>query len=246
MAALRHELALLRREQSKGPGEGQAGDADAGLRALSAHGYGLYAASDEGTGIYCRSFGDGDGLSALSESGTGVAAMSLGQADGIQATSARGNGVHAVGGAALGNGRSPRPAGVFAEGGTGIGLYATGTSGDGVTAASASGCAVNACSTEGTGIRARCESEAGLALEIEGRIRVRGCAVGEAVLGTCTRAVRVPAAAATAESLILLMPLGDPGDGVRIWVSERGEGTFTINASATLTISVTMQYLIVN
>lgn len=265
LAALRHELAALRRAQGRCAGETgrsalQAEDyaprrpepstvpagGTSDLCTFSALGYGLYAASEQGTGIYCRSFGEGEGLSALSERGTGVAAMSLGQADGIYAQSARGNGVRAVGGGALGNGQSPRPAGIFAEGGTGYGIYATGTTGDAVAARSAGGCAIDACSAEGIGVRARCASDTGLALEIEGRIHVRGCAVGVTQVQKGAITLIVPAPAATTESLIVLVPLDDPGEAVRIWVSARGTGTFEISTSAPVHANVQIQYLIIN
>jgi hypothetical protein len=160
--------------------------------------------------------------------------------------SARGNGIHAVGGAALGNGKSAHPAAVFAEGGAGYGLHATATEGLAVLASSGSGCAVDACSAEGVGMRARCESDAGLALAIEGRIQVRGCAVGVALLPACARTVTIAAAAATPESLILLMPLGDPGEGVRIWIDGRRAHAFTIAASAAPSADLRIPYLIVN
>ena len=78
-----------------------ASEPDGDLRASSTQGYALYAASTQGTGAYCRSFGEADGLSALSERGVGVTAMSLGEANGVYAQSALGNGIHAVGGGAL-------------------------------------------------------------------------------------------------------------------------------------------------
>ena len=216
------------------------------LRAFSDEGYGLYAASTHGSGAYCRSFGEGDGLSALSEHGAGVTAMSLGPGDGLYAQSAGGNGIHAVGGAALGNGEAPRPAALFAEGGEGDGVYATGTSGNGLVARSLGGCAVDGCSAAGTGVRARTEDPGGIALAIEGRIRLHGCAVGEVCLPAGERALTVPAAAAGAESLILLVLLDDPGDAMRIWIAARRAAQFVIGASAPARSAIRLQYLIIN
>ena len=219
---------------------------DGDLRASSTQGYALYAASTQGTGAYCRSFGEGDGLSALSERGGGVTAMSLGGANGVYAQSALGNGIHAVGGAALGNGHAPRPAGVFAEGGAGDGMHATSTSGNGLVAVSESGCAVDGFSAEGTGVRARTASPAGIALEIDGRIRLRGCAIGEVCLPEGEQTLTVLAAAAGPESLILLIPLDDPGEAVRIWVRARSAAKFVIGASDPPRSAITLQYVIIN
>jgi hypothetical protein len=216
------------------------------LRALSAEGYGLYAASTHGTGAYCRSFGAGDGLSALSERGAGVTAMSLGPGDGLYAHSALGNGIHAVGGAALGNGQAPRAAAVFAEGGEGDGVYATSTSGNGLVATSVSGCAVDGCSAAGTGVRARTEDPGGIALAIEGRIRLHGCAIGEVSLPAGERTLTVPAPAASPESLILLVLLDDPGDTLRIWIAARSAAQFVVGASAAAQSAIRLQYVIIN
>lgn len=267
MAALRRELAALRRvedgaavQHDMGTGRLHAapgvvacqarqaepeGD-NVDLRAFSTDGYGLYAASEHGTGIHCRSFGAGDGLSALSEHGIGIAAMSLGEADGMYAQSARGNGIHAVGGGALGNGHSPQPAGIFAEGGAGHAVHAEATTGNGVVATSASGCAVDARTAEGTGLRARSASVIGLAVEIEGRIRVRGCALGTACVPVGMNTVTVLSAAATAESLIVLVPLDDPRDVLPIWVSARDAGRFSISTGAAAPAAIRVQYLIIN
>lgn len=216
------------------------------LRAFSDQGYGLYAASTNGTGAYCRSFGSGDGLSALSELGTGVTAMSLGSGDALYAHSAVGNGIHAVSGAALGNGQAPRPAAVFAEGGEGDGVYAAGTSGNGLVASSVSGCAVDGSSVEGIGVRARAEHASGIALAIEGRIRLRGCAVGEVCLPAGERTLTVPTEAAGPDSLILLVPLDDPGDAQRIWIAARRAAQFVIEASAPARSAIRLQYLVIN
>ncbi len=216
------------------------------LRAFSVEGYGLYAASVQGTGAYCRSFGEGDGLSALSERGAGVTAMSLGPANGVYAQSALGTGLHAVGGAALGNGQAPRPAAVFAEGGDGDGVYATSTSGDSLVARSASGCAVDGCSTRGIGVRARATGPTGIALDVEGRIRLHGCAIGEVCLPKGERMLTVSAAAAGADSLILLVLLDDPGDAQRIWIAARSAAQFVIGASAPARSAIRLQYLVIN
>ena len=216
------------------------------LRALSTEGYGLYAASVQGTGAYCRSFGEGDGLSALSERGVGVTAMSLGGGDGLYAHSALGNGVRAVGGAALGNGQAPRPAAVFAEGGEGDGVYVTSTSGSGLVGRSVSGCAVDGCSATGTGVRARTENPSGIALAIEGRIRLHGCAIGEACLPAGERTLTVSAPAASPESLILLVLLDDPGDALRIWIAARSAAQFVVGASAAAQSAIRLQYVIIN
>ena len=216
------------------------------LRAFSDEGYGLYAASTHGSGAYCRSFGEGDGLSALSEHGTGVTAMSLGRGEGLYAQSALGNGIHAVGGAALGNGEAPRPAALFAEGGEGDGAYVTGTSGNGLVARSLGGCAVDGCSVAGTGVRASAEDPGGVALAIEGRIRLHGCAVGEVCLPAGERTLTVPAVAVSAERLILLVLLDDPGDAMRIWIAARRTAQFVIGASAPARSAIRLQYLIIN
>jgi hypothetical protein len=230
---------------SAGPGVAP-GEERRDLRSFSDEGYGLYAASTHGTGAYCRSFGEGDGLSALSERGAGVTAMSLGPGDGLYAHSALGNGIHAVGGAALGNGQAPRPAAVFGEGGEGDGLYVTSTSGNGLVARSASGCAVDGCSAAGTGVLARAVDPGGIALAIEGRIRLHGCAIGEVCLPASEQTLTVAAAAAGVDSLILLVLLDDPGAALPIWIAARHAAHFVIRASAPPRSPVRLQYLIIN
>jgi hypothetical protein len=69
-------------------------------------------------------------------------------------------------------------------------------------------------------------------------------ATGQVVLPRGARHLVVRDSAATATSLILLMPLSDPYGS--LWISARAAGRFTINASGPLPAAVTLQYAIVN
>ena len=206
----------------------------------------MCACSDAGTALYAHSRGAGAAVIALSEGGTALNALSLGPAAGLYATSAAGHGVDAVAGGALGGGTCPRAAGVFADGGEGDGLYAVATAGDGVVGVSHSGHGVDAFSAVGVAVRARGGRADGVALLVEGRLQVRGAAAGEVVLEAGRRALAVTTPAATAHSQIILTPLGDPGAGIRLWVSARAAGRFTIRASRPLRRRLAVQYLIVN
>lgn len=96
---------------------------------------GVRIVTDRGPGIGITSSGTGlqiesltGGVYVTSEAGPAVYAETTG-ADAVIASSlgAHGTGLHAIGGGVCGGaGTSPRPCGVFAEGGDGDGVYATG------------------------------------------------------------------------------------------------------------------------
>jgi len=96
-----------------------------GVRIVTERGPGIRITSS-GTGLQIESMRGG--VYVMSEAGPAVYAETTG-ADAVIASSlgAHGAGLHALGGGVRGGaGTSPRPCGVFAEGGSGDGVYATG------------------------------------------------------------------------------------------------------------------------
>lgn len=118
----------------------------------------------------------------------------------------------------------------------------TGTSQVAVLAQGGAGTGVSSSSTSGTGVLAH--SDSGTALRVEGLLQVAGSAVGQVTLAAGTSSLTVSAPAATAASLVLLTPLGNPR--VPLWISARAAGSFTIAAGRPVPTAVTIQYLIVN
>lgn len=238
--------ALQARGTMGAPALDAASDSGSGVTAISESGYGLCAYSSTGTAVYARSLGDSDTVIVLSEGGAGVSAISLGAGDGLRAVSAAGNGVHAIGGGATGGAVCPMPAGLFAEGGEGAGVYAVSTNGTGIAGRSERGPGVEGCSTFGAGVLARGDVKAGLALEVAGLIAVHAPVAGEVTLKTGERSGTVHTPAATGRSQIIVTPLGDLGQGVRLWIGARDAGSFTICLNRPVRRAVVLQFLIIN
>ncbi len=182
-----------------------------------------------GTGTQGLAFGAGGvGVAGNSSGsgGAGVLGLASGGGDGVLGrsvnTSLPGNGVHAVA-----NGVTPTSGAfgaLFAEGGNSNGVYATSTS------------------TTNAAVTAR--NAAGPALRVDGTLQVVGRAIGQATLAAGATSLTVSTSAATANSTILLTPLGNPGGW--LWISARAAGSFTIQVSGRAPAAVPVQYLIIN
>ena len=120
----------------------------------------------------------------------------------------------------------------FGPGGRGV--VGSSTQGDGVEgfASGATNAAVAASNPNGVGLRVR------------GSVQILGSSAGSVTLPAGATTQTVTAAVATAQSLVLLTPLQDPG--ARLWISGRAAGSFTISASGPMPAPVTIQYLVIN
>jgi hypothetical protein len=198
----------------------QAVGSSVGVQASSANGSGVYASSVTGAGVIATSNGP-------------AAILALGEA---------GIGVHAAGANAAAA-ASPVQAGVFAQGGPSYyGVYATNTGGTAVYGRdSANGWGVIGASNSGIGVFAA--SNSGHALIVNGLMKVEGYPVGQATIPAGSSSVMVSSPAATSISNVLLTPLGNPNGS--LWVT-RANGSFTINASAAQSSSLSIVYLIIN
>ncbi len=135
LAALKERNAAPATQRTDGIGVGDDAE-DVAIHVVGAdETIGVRIVTDRGPGIRITSSGTGlqiesmrGGVYVMSEVGPAVYAETTG-ADAIIASSlgAHGAGLHALGGGVRGGaGTSPRPCGVFAEGGNGDGVYATG------------------------------------------------------------------------------------------------------------------------
>jgi hypothetical protein len=184
---------------------------------------GIIASSDSGRAVVAVS-GSGTGVIAASTSGSGIAGSS-GTGTGVFALSDRGIGVHAVGGGATAADPPPvSAAAILAEGGPHTGLSAV--------------------TSTGIGISATATSPAGLALQVTGKVHIQGSSVGSVTMAANIKTLKVSNAAATADSLIFLTPLGPPQ--AFLWIGARSEGSFTIEASEETPNPVTIGFLIIN
>jgi hypothetical protein len=86
---------------------------------------------------------------------------------------------------------------------------------------------------------------AGVALQLIGKIQVQGNSVGSVTLGAGKRTLKVSNAAATADSLIFLMPLETPPQAF-LSIGARSAGSFTIEAGTAQTKPMTIGFLIIN
>lgn len=193
-------------------------------------GPGVGGNSVHNSGVQGYSF-EGPGVAAFSEHGTALYAASNSDASTVHVTSEPG-----------------QPA-IFAEVPHQSWGFYTIASGDGVGvyANSQNGIALHGSGDFGTGVVA--ESGGGVALQVIGRIQVRGTEdpltqiVGVATLRKGDTSVVVTAPAVTAESLVLLTPHANPGG--QLWVDVK-TGIFAIQTSAAPTQDVPIAYLIIN
>ena len=173
---------------------------------------GVDGVSDTGDGVsgwsrYIGVLGVGDG------EGIGVMGVARGTRFGGQFTAQSSPAIYCVSNA------STTAGGVILNNGSGNGLAAAATvNGVGVVAEG------------GTGLLARTIAPNGLGLVVDGRIEVRGNAVGEAVLVAEARSVTVSNPAATPDSVIVLTPLANPGGP--LWISAQSAGSFTIERAS--------------
>jgi hypothetical protein len=196
--------------------------------------YGIGGATGIGVnGVsYANGQATGTGVLGASDQGVGVSGISVNTG-----VLGEGNpGVQGViyGGAAL---KAAANAAIYGVGGgsangSGVVGDATNSAGTGVLGLSTQGIGVHASSTNGP------------ALQVDGRLTITGASVGQATIPAGASSVKVSSSAATAVSLVLLTPLGNPH--AFLWVSARAAGSFTIKASAALAAALTVQYLIVN
>lgn len=143
---------------------------------------------------------------------------------------------------------------VYGEGQYGVYAHGRSTSGIGLHADSDHANAIEAVVTgsgqvavlgqggAGTGVLAH--SDSGTALRVEGLVQVVGHAVGQVTMAAGASSLAVSTPAATAASLVLLTPLGNPG--TPLWISARAAGSFTIAAGRPLPAAVTIQYIVLN
>ena len=97
----------------------------------------------------------------------------------------------------------------------------------------------------GGGMGAADGGVAGVALQLIGKIQVQGNSVGSVTLGAGKRTLKVSNAAATADSLIFLMPLETPPQAF-LSIGARSAGSFTIEAGTAQTKPMTIGFLIIN
>jgi hypothetical protein len=191
---------------------------------------------------------DGTGVDVQSSSGVGISAVSH-NLDGIKAISTDGNGITAStqNGTAV-DATSSSGDGVDATSITGDGIKAISTDGNGISASTTNGTAVVATSQTGVGVSASSEGYAGVGLQVAGRVVLTANSAGTKAFGQAAMPagqwhVEVQNAAATPQSIILLMPTSNPN--ARLWVTS-ATGAFAIYASYPPAASVTINYLIVN
>jgi hypothetical protein len=85
-----------------------------------------------------------------------------------------------------------------------------------------------------------------VALRLQGAVQIAGSSIGRVVLPAGKQSVTVTCPTATAQSMILLTALTNPG-GV-LWVSARTQGSFTVSLSASQpqTTNTVVQFLVIN
>jgi hypothetical protein len=222
----------------------------------SGSGVAIYAINNGASpSISASNSGSGSALTGTASTGTAiVATTSSGLA--LNATGSGANVVAAVnnnpnGGTALRGTSTKGIAIVGVATGTGNGLLATSTaSGYGVRGQSVSGPGVDGTSTSGAGVRARVGTANKVALEVHGLVLLKAAdgggdsPVGQTNMAAGSTSQAVSSGAATASSIVLLTPLSDPG--VRLFISARAAGSFTIGASAPLPAATAIQFLVIN
>lgn len=208
-----------------------------GVSGISPHGIGVSGTSTFGTGVVGSGNFEGVVGKATGSNGDGV--VGTGASTGVSGTGTGPSGFGVSGRGSIGvTGTSSATAGIGAQGIAfgpgGRGVVGSSTQGDGVAgfASGATNAAVSASNPTGVGLRVR------------GSVQIQGSAAGEVTLPAGATTQTVSAAAATAQSQVLLTPLQDPG--ARLWISGRAAGGFTISASQPVPAAVTIQYLVIN
>lgn len=208
-----------------------------GVSGVSPHGIGVSGTSTLGTGVSGSGgldgvVGKGTGSNSTGVVGTGVSTGVSGSTSGPSGFGVSGHGSIGV------TGDSSTTSGIgvqgMAFGPGGRGVVGSSTQGDGVAgfARGATNAAVSASNPSGVGLR------------VQGSVQIQGSAAGSVTLPSGATTATVSATAATAQSLVLLTPLQDPG--ARLWISGRTAGSFTISASQPVSASLTIQYLVIN
>lgn len=208
-----------------------------GVSGISPHGIGVSGTSSLETGVS----GSGGVLGVIGRgtgsNSTGVSGIGVGTGVYGNATAPSGTGVSGSGGFGV-TGNSSTTSGIGVQG------MAFGAGGRGVVGSSNGGDGVEGFARGATNAAVFASNPNGVGLRVQGSVQVQGSAAGSVTLSAGATTATVSAAAATAQSLVLLTPLQDPG--ARLWISGRTSGGFTISASQPVPAPVTIQYLVIN